>query len=216
MHRPRLGLVGDLDLVAAQAEHVPHPEQPPAEQIGLQGEPVAVATTHVDDRIDALSERDRRRRPGRHPGACAGVVAELDEVECVADLAQLAADVRSVGPWQRPEAYGQDRPVQDRLGDGAVTCVDSQAKEVTAVHSISAAQLDAGDDLGGGRFEPERGRDEGPHCTSVLRVGAKAPDAGSGAFAHPRQDGSGPKKPPKRTGRAAAPRARKPRKMPAF
>jgi hypothetical protein len=35
-HRPRLGLVGDLDLVATQAQDVPNAEKPPAKKIGLQ------------------------------------------------------------------------------------------------------------------------------------------------------------------------------------
>jgi CBS domain-containing protein len=122
-YRSRLGLIGDLDLVATQAEDVPDAEKPAAEQIGLEREPVAVATTHVDDRLDSLGEGERRHCPGRHPGACAGVVSELHEVERARISRSLRRTSAVVGPRQRPEAYGQDRPVQDRLGDGPVTCL---------------------------------------------------------------------------------------------
>jgi hypothetical protein len=117
--RAGLGLVGDLDLVAAQAEDVPHPEQSPPEQVGLEREPVAVAARGVDDRLDPLVERHGGRRPGRHARACARVVGELDEVERAAELAQLAADVGPVRTRKRPQAHRQDPPVGDGRGDCA-------------------------------------------------------------------------------------------------
>jgi hypothetical protein len=130
-HSPRIGLVGDLDLVPPQAEDVPDPERQPAEQVGLMREPVAVATAHMHDRLEALLERDGGRGPRRHPGTRPRIVAELDEVEYVPNLAQLPVQIGPVRRRQCAEADGQDPPVQDRFGDRAVRCLDSQANQVT-------------------------------------------------------------------------------------
>ncbi len=117
VHRPGLGLVGGLDLVPAQTEHVADVEQPRAEEIGLQPEPVAVAAADVDDGLHALTERDRRRGPGRYASTGARIVRELHKSESVADLVQPPAQLRGVGPWQGAEAGGQDLTVRHRLSD---------------------------------------------------------------------------------------------------
>jgi hypothetical protein len=112
-----VGLVGELDLVPAQAEHVSHPEDASSGQIRLEGEAVAVAARHVGDRLEALGQRHGGRGPGRGPGAGARVVAELDEGESLLRNPQPPPELLAGDAAERAEARRQDEPSRsNRLG----------------------------------------------------------------------------------------------------
>jgi hypothetical protein len=49
-----LRIVAELLMIAGQAEDIAHPQRRGAEQVGLQGDPVAVAHHHLHERLDAL------------------------------------------------------------------------------------------------------------------------------------------------------------------
>jgi hypothetical protein len=52
VHRARLRVFAQRGVIAGQQQHVGHPEGRRAEQVGLQGHPVAVAAGQLHHRLE--------------------------------------------------------------------------------------------------------------------------------------------------------------------
>jgi hypothetical protein len=109
-HRACRCIVAGLETVAGQYEHIADAECGRTEQVALDGDTIAVATGHLQDRLDAeLPDADRRREAG-HAHAGARAVRQVDGRHHGTQIARRLFQ-RLQGGAARRRDLGRDREV---------------------------------------------------------------------------------------------------------
>ena len=80
-----------------------------ADDLGLQGKPVAIAAGNVDDCPHALLPCERHRSQRRHPRLSGVVVGQPNDVDAVGQNGDPVADARAIG-------LGGQRDLRGRQG----------------------------------------------------------------------------------------------------
>jgi hypothetical protein len=126
--RRRAGVVAEARVVADEQQHVGDAEQPGAEQVGLQRDPVAVPAGQLHHRLQPGALGEHRAGHCRWHHAGAGVVGDVDRVHPAGQRFGLGVDpvrvdaVRQVELGGHREPSGLDRAAQPR-GHAALPAV---------------------------------------------------------------------------------------------
>jgi hypothetical protein len=86
-----------------------------ADDLGLQGKPIAIPTGNVDDRPHALLPRKSDRSQRRHPRLTSVVVGQPDDIDGVGQNGNPVADARAIG-------LGRQRDLRGRQGSYRHDC----------------------------------------------------------------------------------------------
>ena len=102
----RLRLIARAHVVARQAEDVAHAQRGRAQQIALNGDPVAVAATHLQDRLITCPRHQRATCHTAHMAVRARPVRRIDGVAYVPQLGDIGVNILWVGRIRRVQLRG--------------------------------------------------------------------------------------------------------------
>ncbi len=107
-HRFGIRLIARARVVAAQHQQVADAERRRAEQVALQGEPVAVAASELQHRLDAGLMQDRGRRHGAEMGARARPIRDVHGVGEAFQRQRLGEQLVAIARDGRRDLGGDD------------------------------------------------------------------------------------------------------------
>ena len=93
-------------VIAGQAQDIANAQRMGAEQIGLDGQPVAVAAGHLDDRLDAFLEQDGAGGDAAHADDGGLVVGDIGGIHAALQKAGFPADDLCIMALRRPHFSG--------------------------------------------------------------------------------------------------------------
>jgi len=99
-----LGIVAEFLVIAGQAEHVAHPQRRGPEQVGLQGDAVAVAHHHLQQGLDPHLLEQHAAGDRAHPHHRGLVVGDVAGVDVALDIGRLLPHDLRIGARGGPHS----------------------------------------------------------------------------------------------------------------
>ncbi len=101
------GMITPDAMIAAKAEQVADAQGGRAQQIGLDRQAVAIATSHLGDRFDAMTHEQRCHRDAGHPHAGRLIVGDINGIGVIFEQRRIVGDAGQIHPLGGRE-FGRD------------------------------------------------------------------------------------------------------------